>query len=117
MSPRPEANQATQRDGGRSPSPEETPDIVPSRLLSAEEAEQDYQKQLALLAEQEAAYRAQTASGSNNPEETPDIMPSKTLSREEAEADYQKQLALLEQRNRERFERQKTLDEENKARL
>jgi hypothetical protein len=39
-----------QRD--RSPDPEETPDIIPSRKLTAKEAEEDYQKQLALLAEQ-----------------------------------------------------------------
>jgi hypothetical protein len=32
---------------------EETPDIMPDRTLTAEEAEQDYQRQLALLAEQE----------------------------------------------------------------
>ncbi|KAL4728079.1 hypothetical protein ACLX1H_004799 [Fusarium chlamydosporum] len=32
--------------------PEETPDISPSRKLTAKEAEEDYKKQLALLAEQ-----------------------------------------------------------------
>jgi hypothetical protein len=37
-------------------SPEETPDIVPPRTLTAEEAEKDYQKQLALLREQTKAY-------------------------------------------------------------
>ena len=35
---------------------EETPDIMPDRTLTAEEAEQDYQRQLALLAEQEAEF-------------------------------------------------------------
>ena len=42
---------------------EETPDIIPDRTLTAEEAEQDYQKQLALLAEQEAELDAQKRSG------------------------------------------------------
>ncbi|KAF5571431.1 hypothetical protein FPHYL_467 [Fusarium phyllophilum] len=32
--------------------PEETPDIVPDRPLTGKEAEEDYQKQLALLEEQ-----------------------------------------------------------------
>ncbi|KAF5639485.1 uncharacterized protein FTJAE_4823 [Fusarium tjaetaba] len=32
--------------------PEETPDIVPDRPLTGKEAEEDYQKQLALLKEQ-----------------------------------------------------------------
>ena len=31
---------------------EETPDIIPDRTLTAEEAEQDYQKQLAMLRQQ-----------------------------------------------------------------
>lgn len=58
MSPQPTTNQAAQSDDVRSMSPEETPDIVPERILSGEEAEQDYQKQLALLAQQNAKYRA-----------------------------------------------------------
>ncbi|KAF5638119.1 camp-dependent kinase pathway [Fusarium sp. NRRL 52700] len=32
--------------------PEETPDIVPDRPLTGKEAEEDYQKQLALLEQQ-----------------------------------------------------------------
>ena len=43
---------------------EETPDIIPDRTLTAEEAEQDYQKQLALLAEQEAEFNAQRSGDS-----------------------------------------------------
>jgi hypothetical protein len=47
---------------------EETPDIMPDRTLTAEEAEQDYQNQLKLLAEQEAEFNAQRSGGfpSNN---------------------------------------------------
>ncbi|KAM0339588.1 hypothetical protein ACHAPU_010888 [Fusarium lateritium] len=36
----------------RSKSPEETPDIIPTRQLTKKEVEEDYQKQLALLAKQ-----------------------------------------------------------------
>ena len=43
---------------------EETPDIMPDRTLTAQEAEQDYQKQLALLAEQEAESNAQRSGDS-----------------------------------------------------
>jgi hypothetical protein len=43
---------------------EETPDIMPDRTLTAQEAEQDYQKQLALLAEQEAEFNAQRSGDS-----------------------------------------------------
>jgi len=47
---------------------EETPDIMPDRTRTAEEAEQDYQNQLKLLAEQEAEFNAQRSGGfpSNN---------------------------------------------------
>jgi hypothetical protein len=41
----------------KSPSSVETPDIAPSRPLTSEEAEEDYQKQLAMLAQQEKEYR------------------------------------------------------------
>jgi hypothetical protein len=51
-----------QSDNARSPSPEDTPDIMPLCKLSAEEAEHDYQKQLNLLAEQTAHHDAQRAS-------------------------------------------------------
>ncbi|KAI6758481.1 hypothetical protein HG530_010721 [Fusarium avenaceum] len=37
---------------GSSPSPEETPDVIPPRQLTSKEAEEDYQKQLAMLAQQ-----------------------------------------------------------------
>lgn len=37
---------------------EETPDIMPERILSPEEAEADYQAQLALLRQQTAEYEA-----------------------------------------------------------
>ena len=43
---------------------EETLDIMPDRTLTAQEAEQDYQKQLALLAEQEAEFNAQRSGDS-----------------------------------------------------
>lgn len=116
MSPNPEATQAGQ-PAPRSPSPEETPDIIPSHVLSGEEAEEDYQKQLALLAEQEAAYQAQKAGRSPSPEETADIMPDRILSPEEAEADYQKQLALLRQQNAEYDKNQGSTEEDAKSRL
>jgi hypothetical protein len=41
----------------RSLSPEETPDIIPPRQLTCKEAEEDYQKQLAMLAQQNKEYR------------------------------------------------------------
>jgi hypothetical protein len=45
-------------DNTRGPlSPEETPDIIPPRQLTSKEAEEDYQKQLAMLAQQNKAYR------------------------------------------------------------
>jgi len=50
----------------------ETPDIIPHRTLTAREAEQDYQKQLALLAEQEAEYNARKANGSPLQDDTTD---------------------------------------------
>lgn len=53
--------ESAQQGDPRSPSPEETPDVVPSRTLTAEEAAQDYQMQLALLAEQNALYQAEHA--------------------------------------------------------
>ncbi|KIL94069.1 hypothetical protein FAVG1_02631 [Fusarium avenaceum] len=40
-----------------SPSPDETPDIIPSRQLTSKEAEEDYQKQLAMLDQQNKEYR------------------------------------------------------------
>ncbi|QPG95357.1 hypothetical protein C2857_000260 [Epichloe festucae Fl1] len=42
----------------REMSDEETPDIMPDRTLSPEEAEADYQAQLALLRQQTAEYEA-----------------------------------------------------------
>lgn len=41
----------------KSPRPEDTPDIAPSRPLTSEEAEEDYRKQLAMLAQQEKEHR------------------------------------------------------------
>jgi hypothetical protein len=41
----------------KSPSLQETTDIAPSRQLTSKEAEEDYQKQLAMLAQQEKEYR------------------------------------------------------------
>lgn len=101
----------------RSLSPEETPDIIPPRELTAEEADQDYQKQLALLAEQNADRSAQEACHSSTTEETPDIMPSRVLSPEEADADYKKQLALLDEQNGRRNEADAASKEEQKSRL
>lgn len=40
---------------------EETADIMPGRILTPEEAKQDYQKQLELLAEQEAEHRKRSS--------------------------------------------------------
>jgi len=52
---------------------EETPDIMPDRTLTVEEAERDYQSQLELLAGQEAEFKAQRfGSSPSNNERTPD---------------------------------------------
>ena len=46
---------------------EETPDIIPDRPLTGKEAEEDYQKQLDLLAKQNAEYeKAQKKSSSSS---------------------------------------------------
>ncbi|KAF9762899.1 hypothetical protein IL306_003292 [Fusarium sp. DS 682] len=42
--------------GKQSSDPEETPDIMPERTLTGKEAEEDYQKQLDLLVEQNKEY-------------------------------------------------------------
>lgn len=41
----------------RPPIPEETPDIIPPYQLTSKEAEEDYQKQLAMLDQQNKEYR------------------------------------------------------------
>lgn len=41
----------------KSPIPDETPDIIPPYQLSSKEAEEDYQKQLAMLDQQNKEYR------------------------------------------------------------
>jgi len=47
--------------------PEETPDIIPDRPLTSKEAEEDYQKQLDLLAKQNEEYeKAQKKSSSSS---------------------------------------------------
>ncbi|GAB0139148.1 hypothetical protein EsDP_00007361 [Epichloe bromicola] len=47
-------------------SDEETPDIMPDRILSPEEAEADYQAQLALLCQQTAEYEASQQAAKEN---------------------------------------------------
>ncbi|KAG5970871.1 hypothetical protein E4U55_001424 [Claviceps digitariae] len=121
MSPSPKPSQPSQvGTSARSPSPEETPDVVPSRVLTGEEAAQDYQQQLAVLSEQETVHRAEQTSDSRSrspsPEETPDVIPDRVLSAEEAEADYQEQLAMLRRQNAEYAERQQAgMMEEEKS--
>lgn len=58
MAPKAKTQELAQAPKARRKSNEESPDIIPDRTLTTEEAEQDYQKQLALLAEQEAEFNA-----------------------------------------------------------
>jgi hypothetical protein len=66
MTPKAKATEPATPHGTQTALDEETPDIMPDRTLTAEEAEQDYQKQLALLAEQETEYNDQRSSGSQS---------------------------------------------------
>ncbi|KAF5564664.1 hypothetical protein FNAPI_2028 [Fusarium napiforme] len=54
--------------------PEETPDIVPVRPLTGKEAEEDYQKQLALLKEQDKSRleKARESQSSNSSRQNTD---------------------------------------------
>lgn len=58
MAPKARAADAVESQEVEKEQDEETPDIIPDRTLTAEEAEQDYQMQLTLLAEQEAEFNA-----------------------------------------------------------
>ncbi|CAH0004318.1 unnamed protein product [Clonostachys byssicola] len=99
----PETRSAKQRQ-----SPEETPDIAPPRTLTSEEAEKDYQIQLALLREQTQAYHdEQRQSRNSTAKETPDSIPPYTFASEEAEQDYQIQLALLREQTQAYHDKQK----------
>jgi hypothetical protein len=64
MTSKAEAPPASQQQEAQTELDKETADIMPDRTLTAEEAKQDYQKQLELLAEQEAEYNARKRDGS-----------------------------------------------------
>jgi hypothetical protein len=66
MTPKAKATKTAKPHGTQTVLDEETPDILPDRTLTAKEAEHDYQKQLALLAEQETEYNGQRSSGSQS---------------------------------------------------
>lgn len=51
--------------------PEETPDIVPSHPLTGKAAEEDYQKQLALLKEQNKTRLEKAREGKSSNSSTP----------------------------------------------
>jgi hypothetical protein len=70
MAPRAKTQTLAQAPKARMESNEESPDIIPDRTLTTEEAEQDYQKQLALLAEQEEEFSVLNSGGFSSENET-----------------------------------------------
>jgi hypothetical protein len=63
MTSQSEAAYASKEQEAQTELDKETADVMPDRTLTAEEAKQDYQKQLKLLAEQEAEYNARIRDG------------------------------------------------------
>jgi hypothetical protein len=70
MAPKAKTQTPAQAPKARMESDEESPDIIPGRTLTTEEAKQDYQKQLTLLAEQEAEFNSLKLGGSLSENET-----------------------------------------------
>ncbi|RFN49070.1 hypothetical protein FIE12Z_6711 [Fusarium flagelliforme] len=56
----------------QAPDVEETPDIIPDRPLTGKEAEEDYQKQLGLLAKQNEEYEKAQKKSSSSSTKNPD---------------------------------------------